>query len=133
MPEGNPEVFGTSSVSDPERILSEIGDSIIVDASVVCGRAHVLAAYERAMRNMERSTAKGSSPATEFFRQISGERQVSAAIKRCRIREGSRAVIITHEPDILRRLGLEAEDITGCDGEHCEDECMEKSALVEIL
>ncbi len=136
MPEGNPEIMGTSPVHDPEAILSSIGPDIIVDASVVCGRAHILSSYFRAVRNAERETAKGSSLATEFFRQITGERQVSAAIKKARIKEGNPAVILTyHNPEeVLKRLGLERDDSAlRCDGEHCEEECLERSALVEIL
>jgi len=136
MPEGRPEVAGTSPVSDPDSLLSSIGDDIVVDASAVCGITHVLSAYSRAERNMERGTAVGSSLATEFFRQISGERQVSAAIGLCRIRKGRPAVLITHgDPDErLKELGLQRDDsVLGCSGENCEEECLERSALVEIL
>ena len=85
---------------------------------------------------MERGTAKGSSLATEFFRQITGERQVSSAIKKARIKEGRPAVIITHkQPEqVLKTLGIERDDsVIGCNGENCEEECLERSALVEIL
>ena len=136
MPGENPEVILTSPITDVDHVLSSIGDSIIVDRSVVCGRAHALSAYERALRNIRRGTAKGSSLATEFFRQISGERQVSQAIRKARIREGSPAVIITCEghAQVLERLGLsESEGSLDCVGDNCEKECMERSALVEIL
>ena len=139
MPEGRPEVLGTSPVKDAEHILGSLGStgkSIIVNAGVVCGRAHALSAYARAIRNIERGTARGSRVETEFFRQISGERQVSAAIGLCRIRKGRPAVLITHgDPDErLKELGLQRDDsVLGCSGENCEEECLERSALVEIL
>ena len=136
MPEGNPEIIGTGPVQDTETLLSKIGPDIIIDASVACGRAHILYSYFRAMRNVERGTAKGSSSATEFFRQITGERQVSSAIRKARIKEGMPAVIITERnpEEVLKELGLERDDsVIGCEGENCEEECLERSALVEIL
>ena len=136
MREGNPEIVGTSPIHSAESVLSSIGNCIIVDSSAVCGRAHVISSYFRAARNMERGTAKGSSMATEFFRQLTGERQVSQAIKRARIRDGSPAVIISSEGSegILQRLGLEMDNsVIRCEGKNCEEECMERSALVEIL
>jgi tRNA threonylcarbamoyladenosine modification (KEOPS) complex Cgi121 subunit len=133
MREGNPEIIGTSPVSDPGETISKIGDAIIFSSSVACGYAHIMASYIRAKRNMERGTAKGSTLATEFFRQITGERQVSRAIERARISEGEKAVIIAHNPEIIEELGLERDDSAiGCRGEHCEDECLERSALVDI-
>ncbi len=136
MPEGNPEIIGTTAIHDTETLLSKIGPDIIIDAAASCGRAHILFSYFRALRNVERGTAKGSSLATEFFRQITGERQVSSAIKKARIKEGNPAVIITdrNPEDVLKDLDLERDDsVIGCEEEDCEEECLERSALVEIL
>ena len=136
MRDGNPEILGTSPIPDPDAVLSLIDDSIIVDSSVVCGRAHALISYARSLRNIERGTSVGSSQATEFFRQVTGERQVSRAIKKARIKAGQGAVLITYgNPDeILLSLGLERDDgVLECEGKNCEEECLERSALVEIL
>ena len=142
MREGNPEIIGTSPISNPDDILSKIGNSLIVSHSVVCGKRHVLSAYFRAKRNIERQTAIGSSFATEFFRHLTGERQVSAAINKSKIKVGEKAVLITHDPSLLEKLGLEPdESALECecrklglpeDSGDCEDRALERSALVEI-
>jgi len=87
----------------------------LLDASIVFGKAHILSAYEHAKRAFDEGRNSSKSLATEVLLYASGERQISAAIKKMGIKGGSSQICILLigdvDPDgIIRHLGLEKDD-----------------------
>ena len=110
-------------IRKPEDVLekldefceSEQCEGQIVDADMVFGRTHIITSYEHAKRAFDEERNSSRSLAMEVLLYMSGERQISTAIEKMGIKDGTMefCIILLGDVDIgelLRHLGLEMDD-----------------------
>ncbi len=102
-----------------EKLSSEWNVQIVMlDAELVFGREHILSAFEHAERAFRNGTNTAKTLGTEVLLYSSGERQISVAIGKMGIRDGSKRVAVAILDDLeddriselLERLGLKRDD-----------------------
>lgn len=114
------------------------GDGLALDAGEVCGLDHLRSALWHARRSFERGENVSKRLLMETLLYASGERQLSIAIQKMGVKDGSSdAVLILLDHDVdgtLTELGLHRDDtlITVSDEGRTED-ALERVALVDIL
>lgn len=132
-----------------KKIGEKAGKNIVVMNSVaVCGRDHLLSAYQHASKAFLEHRALARDFSAEFLRYLTGERQVSVAIEKGGIRDGCSMVILSEIPvdTIIGALGLERDDsLIECsekkknylginlEGIKGEDMALELTAMVALL
>lgn len=87
----------------------------LLDARLVFGPDHLIAAAEHALRAFRRGTNAASTPALETLVFASGERQIHEALAKMGLSEATEEVAIVDlggpvESDLLAYLGLERDD-----------------------
>ena len=154
------EILGARGpTTDREALLAAArnqGEVQLLDARVVCGREHLLAALEHAERAMREGTNVAKSLAVEFLLYASGERQISAAIAKMGVREdttefafvrfaGSGAgipqtlglaqddAVLAVTPAKLRSFGLSEAELATVPPVQQADLILERVALVDLL
>ncbi len=91
-------------------------DILPMDADMVCGRTHLMAAVAHATRAMEQGTNASDTVSMETMLFASGERQISKAKEKMGVKNGTRhfALVLfdcSDPADILRRLKLIKDDL----------------------
>jgi len=144
-------------VAEAKRLGDRLGiEILLMDARMVFGRVHVESAVEHAARAFKRGTNVASSMMMEVLLYASGERQLSSAIEKMGVRDGTRQVAIVvsdrmKQKTILRELGISADDsvlgaragrltafgvtpkaTSGVPKEKAADLALERVALVDI-
>ncbi len=115
---GRPEVAGTTGKTDVEDLLRKVSELNrkgylgVANPMAVCGRGHAISAYMHAKREFERGTSVSREFSGEFLRYLTGERQISKAIEKGGIREGSGVIVVSEMPvdEILMELNLKRDD-----------------------
>ncbi|UCD91605.1 MAG: hypothetical protein JSV43_04940 [Methanobacteriota archaeon] len=87
----------------------------VFDAGLVFGKSHILSAYEHAKRAFDERRNSSKSLVNEVLLYSSGERQISSAIGKMGIKEGSTefCVLLAGEKgldDLVLHMGLERDD-----------------------
>lgn len=87
----------------------------LFNSNMVFGEAHIQSAFEHAERAFDEGRSSAKSLSTEVLLYTSGERQISAAIKKMGIKEGLSELCIfligDDDPDdLIRHLGLKRDD-----------------------
>ena len=108
----------TGPARDPDSrvaVARTFGEIQLLDARLVCGRDHLLAAYEHAERAMREGTNVAKTLAVEFVLYAAGERQISDAIRKVGVRDDTEEfALVTFgggDPDeALRALDLSRDD-----------------------
>ena len=145
----------------PAHLLSRLqsvkdGQVLALDADLVCGREHLEAAAEHALRSFQRGTNSANSITMETMLFASGERQISRAQEKMSLKEGGEKVALVlfdARPDEvllvsglemdqevldcdeakLRRFGITAKELQAVPQERARDLVLERVAFVEIL
>jgi len=105
-----------SIVADAKRLEDRLGvEILLIDARMVFGRVHIESAIEHAARAFRRGTNVAFSMMMEVLLYASGERQLSSAIEKMGIREGTRQVAVVlsdkaKEKAVFRELGISRDD-----------------------
>ena len=112
-----------SQIRKPEDVLekldefceSEQCEGQIIDADMVFGRTHVITSYEHAKRAFDEERNASRSLAMEVLLYMSGERQISTAIEKMGIKDGTRefCIVLLGEADIeglIQHLGVKKDD-----------------------
>ena len=115
---GRPEVAGATGNMDVGELLKKVSELnakaplAVANPMAVCGREHVISAYIHAKREFERGTSVSRGFSGEFLRYLTGERQISKAIEKGGIREGSGVIVVSEMPmdEILMELNLKRDD-----------------------
>lgn len=154
--ESEPEVAGAKGPFRKDALLQKvkkIGEKagrniVLINSMAVCGRDHLLSAYHHASKAFLEHRALARDFSAEFFRYLTGERQVSVAIEKGGIRDGCSMVILSEIPvdTVIGALGLERDDsliecteekknylginVAGIKG---EDMALELTAMVALL
>jgi len=92
-----------------------IGEIQLLDARLVCGRDHLVAAAEHAERAMREGTNVAKTLAVEFVLYAAGERQISDAIRKVGVRDDTEEFALVNfdggNPDeVLRALEMSRDD-----------------------
>jgi KEOPS complex subunit Cgi121 len=119
-------IIGAVGEIDAEKVLGAVEElsselnigMVLLNAELVFGREHILSAYEHAKRAFGNGTNTAKTLATETLLYASGERQISVAIEKMGIKDGSKAVAIAildvleeaRISELLERLGLKRDD-----------------------
>ena len=87
----------------------------IIDADMVFGRTHIITSYEHAKRAFDEERNSSRSLAMEVLLYMSGERQISTAIEKMGIKDGTTefCIVLLGEADIedlVHDLGLKEDD-----------------------
>jgi len=132
------------------------GEVQLLDARLVCGRDHLLVAFEHADRAMREGTNVARSLAVEFVLYASGERQINEAIAKMGVREDTTefavalfggdpapaldALGLTRDDTVLmgtpakfRSFGLSEAELTTVPADRHADLVLERVALVDLL
>jgi len=146
-------------VEDVEKFMGEIrnlGEILVMDARMVCGRDHLLSAVEHARRAFERGTNAASSLPMETLLYASGERQISRAVEKMGVKPGCEklAFVFFDRPaeevlgslNLLRddallepsmekvlRMGIGRREVEAVPGELVPDLVLERVAFVEMM
>lgn len=145
---------------EPETRLAvarTLDDVQLLDARAVCGRDHMIAAFEHADRAMRKGTNVAKSLAVEFVLYASGERQISDAIRKMGVREDTTEFavvlfgggdpddalpalglarddgVLEATRDKLRFFGISEAELTTVPAEQVADLVLERVALVDLL
>lgn len=130
-------------------------DVLVLDAEMVFGKDHLRSALYHAVRAAEQKTNSSDSRAMETLLYASGERQLSAAIKKMSVNNCTEEVVVARlsggafepEPgwvtisdrpagplkDRLRRFGISAMELATVDDARAFELVLERVAEVEIL
>lgn len=154
------EILGARGrAADPETRLAavpELGEVQLLDARLVCGRDHLVAAAEHAQRAMREGTNVAKSLAVEFVLYASGERQINDAIAKMGIREDTTEfaiamfggdpaqalealrltpddAVLAPTPAKLRSYGIAEAELTAVPPDRGSDLVLERVALVDLL
>ncbi len=117
-------IWGTRGSSRrPEETLEKLqrfcenegSEAQILDAGMVFGRSHILSAYEHAKRAFDEERNSSKSFVNEVVLYASGERQISAAIKKMGIKKSSEefCILIVGDLDLKgleKHMGFERDD-----------------------
>lgn len=106
------------------KIEAETGKRLIpINPMAVCGRDHLLSAYLHTMDAFSEGRAVAKDFSAEFFRYLTGKRQVSVAIEKGGIAENGAVIILSEMPAdrVISVLGLERDDdLIECSAEKTE-------------
>jgi KEOPS complex subunit Cgi121 len=155
------DAFGARGpAADPVDRLAKsgnMGDLQLLDARLVCGRDHLVAAYEHAERAMREGTNAAKSLAVEFVLYASGERQIGNALAKMGIRSDTTefavvafggldvapalaALALTRDDSVLkpsrqklRAFGLSDVEVDSVPGDRQADLVLERVAMVDLL
>jgi len=137
-------------------VVPSLGDIQLLDARLVCGRDHLIAAGEHAERAMREGTAVAKSLPVELVVYASGERQINEAIAKMGIRDDTTEFAVVHfggdlalalealrltrddavlsvTPAKLRSFGLTEAELSTVPPERQTDLVLERVALVDLL
>jgi len=138
-------------------VAGSLGDVQLLDARLVCGRDHLVAAAEHAERAMREHTNVARSLAVEFVVYASGERQIADALAKMGVRDDTtqfavvvfggedpadvlRSLSFTRDhavlessPAKLRAFGLTDAELASVPPERAADLVLERVALVDLL
>jgi KEOPS complex subunit Cgi121 len=127
-----------------------------VNADLVCGKEHLLSAYEHARRAFERGENISSSLAMEILLYAAGEVQISSALAKIGLSDGSENVACIIDPEIeigslmahldltrdddvlecteekLLRFGITKESISAAGSDKMADLVLEKVSMVDV-
>jgi KEOPS complex subunit Cgi121 len=119
-------IIGAAGEIDVQKVLGIVGklssewkvQIALLDAELVFGREHVLSAFEHAERAFGNGTNTAKTLATELILYASGDRQISVAIEKMGIKDGSKRVAIAildeiedaRMSELLEKLGLKRDD-----------------------
>jgi KEOPS complex subunit Cgi121 len=113
------EIDAGKALGTIEQLSSEWNVQIaLMDAELVFGREHILSAFEHAERAFRNRTNTAKTLATETLLYASGDRQISVAIEKMGIKDGSKSVAVAilndieddRIPELLEKLGLKRDD-----------------------
>lgn len=97
-----------------KRLSEEKGIEIqVVDADLVCGKDHLLSAYQHAVRAFEEKRNSMKRISMEILLYLSGERQISDAIKKMGVKKDSQKLVF---------IFLDSKDHDELKGKISEDE-----------
>ena len=137
-------------------VVPSLGDIQLLDARLVCGRDHLVAAAEHAERAMREGTAVANSLSVELVVYASGERQINEAIAKMGIRDDTTEFAVVHfggdfvqalealrltrddavlsvTPAKLRSFGLTEAELSTVPPERHAALVLERVALVDVL
>jgi Uncharacterized conserved protein len=113
----NFEIIGMSGSTDFDSILNHFiglgGDVILLDPEMVCGKDHLISAVMHAERAFGNGTNRSKNILTETILYAAGERQISKAIEKMRLKEGRKemvAVIFDVNDISIDKIGMERRD-----------------------
>ncbi len=114
------------------------GDGIAINSEEVKGMEHIQSAIMHSQRAFERGDNVSARMLMETLLYASGERQISLAISKMGVKNGSdEAVFILEglEPDrVMRELGMERDDsVISIVSEEEKKDALERVALVDII
>jgi len=150
-----PEMAGARGAFSPEQILGKIRQIedekgwklIAANPMAVCGRDHAISAYRHTVDAFSEDRAVAKDFSAEFFRYLTGERQVSRAIEKGGL-TGGEMVLVSENPveSLIEKLGLKRDDDliecspekteylgTGNAGIKAEEMALELVAMVAVL
>lgn len=156
------EVMGARAEGiSPSQLLSRLrsvrsGQVLALSAALVCGREHLEAAAEHALRAFQRGANSANNVMMETLLYASGERQIARAQEKMSLREGEEAValvlfgaspgevllvsglrrddsVLECDDLKLRRFGITAREAEGVPAGSAKDLVLERVAFVEIL
>lgn len=136
--------------------IRELGEILVLDADMVCGRDHLISAVEHATRAFERGTNAASTLLMETLLYASGERQISRAVEKMGVRPGCerfafvffdsraeevlRSLKMARDDSVLEpskekaiRMGISEEEIGSVPAELVPDLVLERVAFVEMM
>lgn len=137
-------------------VARDLGEVQLLDARVVCGRDHLVTAFEHAERAFREGTNVAKSLEVEFVLYASGERQINDAIAKMGIREDTtefavvlfagdperalHALALSRDDSVLpasaaklRSFGLTEEEFASVPPDRLADLVLERVALVDLL
>ena len=148
------------TAADPAGRLAKagsIGGLQLLDARLVCGRDHLVAAYEHAERAMREGRNAAKALTVEFVLYASGERQIADALAKMGIRSDTtefaivsfggadivtalEALALTKDDAVLdasrqklRAFGLTDAEIDSVPEDRQADLVLERIAMVDLL
>ncbi len=107
------EVIAEEILKKAEKIRSDTGREVIpINPMAVCGSDHLVSAHYHTRKAFSEGFAVGRVFSAEFFRHLTGERQLSKAIKKGGVRDGDEVVLLSElsVKEVLEYLGLMRDD-----------------------